>query len=101
MSASASVKASTPSDIRDRKGVTPIVCLTAYTTPIAELVDKHSDIILVGDSVGMVMHGLPSTLGVTMEMMIMHGKAAARGTKNALLVIDMPFGSYEESPEQA
>lgn len=101
MSASAPLKAPTPSDIRDRKGGTPIVCLTAYTTPMAALVDKHCDITLVGDSVGMVMHGLPSTLGVTMEMMIMHGRAAARGTENALLVVDMPFGSYEESPEQA
>ncbi len=101
MSASASQKALTPSDIRARKGGTPIVCLTAYTTPMAEQVDRHCDVVLVGDSVGMVLHGLPSTLGVTMEMMILHGQAVARGSKNALIVIDMPFGSYEESPEQA
>ncbi|WP_312531628.1 3-methyl-2-oxobutanoate hydroxymethyltransferase [Paracoccus sp. (in: a-proteobacteria)] len=91
----------TPSDIRARKGATPIVCLTAYTTPMAKLVDKSCDLILVGDSVGMVLHGLPSTLGVTMDMMILHGKAVARGTTRACLVIDLPFGSYEESPEQA
>lgn len=91
----------TPSDIRARKGATPIVCLTAYTTPMAKLVDKSCDLILVGDSVGMVLHGLPSTLGVTMDMMILHGKAVARGTTRACLVVDLPFGSYEESPEQA
>lgn len=91
----------TPGDIRARKGAAPIVCLTAYTTPIAQLVDPACDIALVGDSVGMVLHGLPSTLGVTMEMMILHGQAVARGLDRACLVIDMPFGSYEESPEQA
>lgn len=101
MSASINVKALTPPDIAARKGGTPIVCLTAYTTPIARLVDRHCDLILVGDSVGMVLHGLPSTVGVTLDMMIMHGKAAQRGVERALLVVDMPFGSYEESPEQA
>ena len=84
-----------------RKGGAPLVCLTAYTTPVAKLCDAHCDIVLVGDSVGMVLHGLPSTLGVTMEMMVLHGKAARRGVETALLVIDMPFGSYEETPEQA
>ncbi|MEC7763551.1 MAG: 3-methyl-2-oxobutanoate hydroxymethyltransferase [Pseudomonadota bacterium] len=93
--------ARTPADILARKGGEPLVCLTAYTTPIAKLVDPHCDVVLVGDSVGMVLHGLPSTLGVTMEMMILHGQAVARGCSDALLVIDMPFGSYEESPEQA
>lgn len=88
-------------DIRSRKGTTPLVCLTAYTTPIAELVDAECDLVLVGDSVGMVLHGLPSTLGVTMEMMILHGQAVARGLERALLVVDMPFGSYEEGPSQA
>ena len=91
----------TPPAILARKGAAPIVCLTAYTTPIAQLVDRHCDLVLVGDSVGMVMHGLPDTLGVTLEMMIMHGKAVRRGLKTALMVVDMPFGSYEESPEQA
>lgn len=91
----------TPPAILARKGAAPIVCLTAYTTPIAQLVDRHCDLVLVGDSVGMVMHGLPDTLGVTLEMMIMHGKAVRRGLKTALMVVDMPFGSYEEGPEQA
>ncbi|WP_126974871.1 3-methyl-2-oxobutanoate hydroxymethyltransferase [Frigidibacter oleivorans] len=91
----------TPSDIRARKGGTPVVCLTAYTTPMARLVDAACDVALVGDSVGMVLHGLPSTLGVTLEMMILHGQAVARGLDRACLVIDMPFGSYEEGPEQA
>ena len=75
--------------------------LTAYTTPMARMMDAHCDFVLVGDSVGMVLHGLPSTLGVTMEMMILHGQAVARGLSQAMLVMDMPFGSYEESPEQA
>lgn len=101
MSAVANIKAITPPDIRSRKGGTPLVCLTAYTTPIAKLVDQHCDIVLVGDSVGMVLHGLPSTLGVTLEMMIMHGQAVRRGLEQALMIVDMPFGSYEESPEQA
>ena len=90
-----------PPDIRARKGQAPLVVLTAYTTPMARLVDAHCDIALVGDSVGMVLHGLPSTLGVTMEMMILHGRAVTRGLQRAMAVIDMPFGSYEESPAQA
>jgi hypothetical protein len=90
-----------PPDIRARKGSAPLVVLTAYSTPVARLVDAHCDIVLVGDSVGMVIHGLPSTLGVTMEMMILHGRAVVRGCQKAMPVIDMPFGSYEESPQQA
>lgn len=101
MSATAPVRPVLPADIRARKGATPLVVLTAYTTPIARLVDAHCDIALVGDSVGMVLHGLPSTLGVTMEMMILHGRAVTRGLTKAMAVIDMPFGSYEEGPEQA
>lgn len=101
MSATGQVKRLVPPDVRARKGGTPLVVLTAYTTPIARLVDPHCDMVLVGDSVGMVLHGLPSTLGVTMEMMILHGQAVARGAEKAMMVIDMPFGSYEESPEQA
>ncbi|PWJ87584.1 ketopantoate hydroxymethyltransferase [Mesorhizobium loti] len=101
MSAAGVVKAITPPNIRARKGSTPLVCLTAYTTPVARLVDGHCDIVLVGDSVGMVLHGLPSTLSVTLDMMIMHAKAVRRGMERALLVVDMPFGSYEESLEQA
>jgi 3-methyl-2-oxobutanoate hydroxymethyltransferase len=101
MSASAPIRQTMPADILARKGGVPLVCLTAYTTPIARLVDAHCDIMLVGDSVGMVLHGMPSTLGVTMEMMILHGKAVMRGASKAMVVIDMPFGSYEESPGQA
>jgi len=88
-------------DIAMRKGRLPIVCLTAYTAPIAELLDEHCDLLLVGDSVGMVLHGLPNTVGVTLEMMIMHGQAVMRGSKRAMVVVDMPFGSYEGAPETA
>ncbi|VDC27212.1 3-methyl-2-oxobutanoate hydroxymethyltransferase [Pseudogemmobacter humi] len=101
MSATSSARAVLPPDIRAMKGVAPIVVLTAYTTPVARLVDPHCDVVLVGDSLGMVLHGLPSTLGVTMEMMILHGRAVVRGASKAMVVIDMPFGSYEESPQQA
>jgi 3-methyl-2-oxobutanoate hydroxymethyltransferase len=90
-----------PPDIRARKGSAPLVVLTAYTTPMARLVDAHCDIALVGDSLGMVLHGMPSTLGVTMEMMILHGRSVVRGCQKSVVVIDMPFGSYEEGPAQA
>lgn len=95
------MKPLTPPDILARKGGTPIVSLTAYTTPVARLLDPHCDVVLVGDSVGMALHGLPSTLGVTLEMMILHGQAVRRGLSRALMVVDLPFGSYEESPAQA
>ncbi len=88
-------------DIHARKGQTPIVCLTAYTAPVAELLDEHCDLLLVGDSVGMVVHGLPNTVGVTLEMMILHGQAVMRGSRKAMVVVDMPFGSYEGSAEAA
>jgi len=101
MSHPAPRKALTAADIRSRKGGAPLVCLPAYTPPIAQIADAECDVVLVGDSVGMVLHGLPSTLQVTLEMMILHGKAVARGLQRALMVVDMPFGSYEESPEQA
>ena len=101
MSATARKTAPLPDDIRAMKGGTPIVSLTAYTTPMAKMMDGVCDFALVGDSVGMVLHGMPSTLGVTMEMMIMHGAAVARGLSKTMLVIDVPFGSYEESPQQA
>ena len=101
MSATKRLKSITPQNILEQKGGTPIVSLTAYTTPMAEFMDDHCDFALVGDSVGMVLHGLPSTLSVTMDMMIMHGQAVRRGLKRACLVIDMPFGSYEEGPSQA
>ncbi|MCY1126878.1 3-methyl-2-oxobutanoate hydroxymethyltransferase [Frigidibacter sp. RF13] len=101
MSATGVEKRITPPDIRARKGGEPIVMLTAYTWPIARIVDQHCDIALVGDSLGMVVHGLPSTLPVTLEMMILHGQAVARGLTRAMMVVDLPFGSYEESREQA
>lgn len=88
-------------DIRARKGGEPIVCLTAYTAPVAQILDAHCDLLLVGDSVGMVVHGLPNTVGVTLEMMIMHGQAVMRGTQRAMVVVDMPFGSYEAGPDVA
>jgi 3-methyl-2-oxobutanoate hydroxymethyltransferase len=88
-------------DIAARKGGVPIVCLTAYTAPMAEILDQHCDLMLVGDSVGMVVHGLPNTVGVTLEMMILHGQAVMRGSRRAMVVVDMPFGSYEGSPEEA
>ncbi|SNR47215.1 3-methyl-2-oxobutanoate hydroxymethyltransferase [Puniceibacterium sediminis] len=101
MSATARKSAPLPDDIRARKGGVPLVSLTAYTTPMAQVMDAHCDFVLVGDSVGMVLHGLPSTLGVTLEMMILHGQAVRRGLSHAMMVVDMPFGSYEESPAQA
>jgi 3-methyl-2-oxobutanoate hydroxymethyltransferase len=88
-------------DISLRKGKTPIVCLTAYSAPMAELLDEHCDLLLVGDSVGMVVHGLPNTVGVTLEMMILHGQAVMRGSKKAMVVVDMPFGTYEGAPDVA
>jgi 3-methyl-2-oxobutanoate hydroxymethyltransferase len=87
--------------IRARKGGEPIVCLTAYDTPTARVLDVHCDLLLVGDSVGMVVHGLDSTVGVTMEMMILHGRAVMRGSTRALVAVDLPFGSYEAGPQEA
>ncbi|MDX8529941.1 3-methyl-2-oxobutanoate hydroxymethyltransferase [Mesorhizobium sp. VK25A] len=88
-------------DIRRRKGGVPIVCLTAYTYPIARLLDPHVDLLLVGDSVAMVLHGHATTLGASLEMMIAHGQAVMRGSAKACVVVDMPAGSYEASPAQA
>ena len=96
-----SAKRLTAPEIRARKGQTPLVCLTAYSAPMAAIMDAHCDILLVGDSVGMAVHGLASTIGVTLEMMSLHGQAVMRGASRAFVVIDMPFGSYEASPEQA
>jgi 3-methyl-2-oxobutanoate hydroxymethyltransferase len=92
------VRRLTAPDISARKGGEPIVCLTAYTAPMAEILDQHCDLLLVGDSVGMVVHGLPNTVGVTLEMMILHGQAVMRGSERAMVVVDMPFGSYEAGP---
>jgi 3-methyl-2-oxobutanoate hydroxymethyltransferase len=88
-------------DIAARKGAEPIVSLTAYTTPIARRLDPHVDILLVGDSLGMVLYGLPNTLGVTLDMMIAHGAAVVRGRSRALVAVDLPFGSYQSSPREA
>ena len=88
-------------DIQSRKGKEPLVCLTAYDAPTAALLDEHCDLLLVGDSVGMVVHGLPNTVGVTLEMMILHGQAVMRGANRAMVVVDMPFGSYEGCKELA
>jgi 3-methyl-2-oxobutanoate hydroxymethyltransferase len=79
----------------------PLVCLTAYTTPIARILDKHCDLLLVGDSVGMVVYGMDNTLDVSLDMMINHGKAVMRGVKKAFVVVDMPFGTYEDNPKTA
>lgn len=95
------VRRLTAPDIAARKGEAPVACLTAYTAPMAGILDEHCDILLVGDSVGMVLHGLPNTVGVTLEMMILHGQAVVRGSKRAMVVVDMPFGSYEAGPEAA
>jgi len=87
--------------LQARKGGEPIVVLTAYTTPMAQLLDAHVDILLVGDSLGMVLYGFDSTLPVSLDMMIQHGAAVMRGAHQAAIVIDMPFGSYQESEQQA
>lgn len=91
-------------DIRARKrrdGAEPLVCLTAYTVLTARLLDAHTDLLLVGDSLGMVLYGLDTTVGVTMDMMVLHGQAVMRGAKRSCVIVDMPFGSYQESPEVA
>lgn len=92
----------TPPLVRARKGAAePLVCLTAYTAPMARALDPHADILLVGDSVGMVLYGLPSTLPVDLPTMIRHGAAVTRAAARAMVIVDMPFGSYHESPAQA
>jgi 3-methyl-2-oxobutanoate hydroxymethyltransferase len=94
-------KRRTAASIQALKGDRPIVCLTAYTAPIAKLLDPHCDLLLVGDSVGMVVYGFESSVQVTLEMMIAHGQAVMRGCKDACVVVDLPFGAYQESKEQA
>jgi len=101
MSVQSAVKRKTAPDILKRKGGDPIVMLTAYHAHTARLVDKYCDVILVGDSLGNVMHGFETTVPVTLEMMILQGHAVMRGSQEALVVVDMPFGSYEASKEQA
>ena len=101
MSVQSVMKRVTASDLRARKNAEPIVMLTSYHAHTAALVDRHCDAILVGDSLGNVMHGFETTVPVTLEMMILQGSAVMRGSKHALVVVDMPFGSYEASREQA
>ena len=101
MSAQLQSARKTVKDIAAAKGGAPLVCLTAYTAPMAALLDEKCDLLLVGDSVGMVVHGLPTTVGVTLDMMILHGQDVMRASKRAFVVVDMPFGSYEASVEQA
>ena len=99
--AAARQKRITVPQIRAMKGEAPVVCLTAYTALTAVLLDDSVDLLLVGDSLGMVLYGMDSTLGVTLEMMIAHGKAVMRGSEKACVIVDLPFGSYQESREQA
>ncbi len=101
MSVQSDVRRLTAADIRARKGGDPIVSLTSYHAHTARIADQHCDVILVGDSLGMVMHGLETTVPVTVDMMILQGLAVMRGSRRALVVVDLPFGSYEASKEQA
>src|SRR4030095_10701820 len=101
MSVQSAIKRKTAPDIRARKNSEPIVMLTSYHAHTASLVDRFCDVILVGDSLGNVMHGFENTIPVTLDMMILQGRAVMRGSKRALVVVDMPFGSYEASKEQA
>lgn len=88
-------------DIKNSKNKEPIVCLTAYSYPMASILDDHCDLLLVGDSLGMVLYGMDSTLPVTLDMMIEHTKAVMRGSSKSCVIIDMPFGTYQMSKEQA
>ncbi|MES2031949.1 MAG: 3-methyl-2-oxobutanoate hydroxymethyltransferase [Pseudomonadota bacterium] len=101
MSVQSAIKRKTAPDILARKNGEPIVMLTSYHAHTASLVDRYCDVILVGDSLGNVMHGFETTIPVTLEMMILQGHAVMRGSQHALVVVDMPFGSYEASKEQA
>lgn len=101
MSVQTAIKRKTAPDIRARKGGEPIVMLTSYHAHTAALVDRHCDAILVGDSLGNVMHGFETTVPVTLDMMILQGSAVMRGSRQALVVVDMPFGTYEASKEEA
>ena len=101
MSTPTRIKRITAPELAEHKGGDPIVVLTAYTSPMAQLLDEHVDCLLVGDSLGMVVYGLDTTLAVSLDMMINHGAAVVRSSQHACVIIDMPFGSYQESPEQA
>ncbi len=95
------MKRLSPRDISARKGGEPVVCITAYTAPMARFMDPHVDLLLVGDTLGMVVYGMETTLGVTLEMSIAHGLAVMRGSQKACVIVDMPFGSYQGSPTDA
>ena len=86
-------------DLGGMKGKSKIVMLTAYTKPMAQLLDPHCDVLLVGDSLGMVVYGMENSLAVTLDMMINHGKAVMRGSSHSAVILDMPFGTYQESNE--
>ncbi|MDT0644830.1 3-methyl-2-oxobutanoate hydroxymethyltransferase [Zunongwangia sp. F363] len=101
MSLSVNKRKITIPDLQSQKGRGRIVCLTAYTTPVARLMDPYVDMILVGDSLAMVAYGMESTMKVSLEMMIAHTRAVVKGASRACVIADMPFGSYEKSPEQA
>jgi 3-methyl-2-oxobutanoate hydroxymethyltransferase len=101
MSVTAEVKRLTPHDLRRRKGGEPLVCLTAYTAPTARLLDPASDLLLIGDSLGMVLYGFDTTLPVTLDMMIAHAGAVMRGSRRACVIVDLPWATYQESPAQA
>ncbi|NKB44136.1 MAG: 3-methyl-2-oxobutanoate hydroxymethyltransferase [Alphaproteobacteria bacterium] len=88
-------------DIEARKDNEPIVCITSYSAPMAKLMDEHVDVLLVGDTMGMVLYGLDNTLSVTVDMMVNHGAAVVRGSQTSCVIVDMPFGSYQGSPEAA
>src|ERR1700709_2166730 len=98
MSVQTQLRRTSVPEIRAHKNAKPVVVLTCYHAHTARLLDQHVDVLLVGDSLGMVMHGLETTLGVTLDMMITHARSVMRGSKRALITADMPFGSYEESP---
>lgn len=91
----------TPDEIKARKNKEPLVCLTAYTARVAQILDKYCDLLLIGDTMGMVLYGMENTRGVTLDMIINHTNAVMRGSKRACVIADMPFGTYEDSPEQA
>src|SRR3954469_22809766 len=101
MSGQARPKRLSVTQIQSRKGGDKIVCLTAYTASVARLLDHEVDLLLVGDSLAMTVYGFDSTLPISLDLMIAHGAAVVRSTEHALITVDLPFGSYQESPEQA
>ncbi|MEE2995815.1 MAG: 3-methyl-2-oxobutanoate hydroxymethyltransferase [Pseudomonadota bacterium] len=101
MSTASRINRITTPELSARKGNEPIVVLTAYTAPLAQFLDEHVDCLLVGDSLGMVVYGLDTTLAVSLDMMINHAAAVVRGSTHSCVIVDMPFASYQESPEQA